>query len=165
MSTDVDSVIDFKLKGGAAASHLLFGGTPADGLVFGAGFFTLSATDPEVEFDGGSYDTKDVTLTLGQLALFGDWFPDPNGGFHLGLGVGPAVVTAEVDGNTSSSDDASSSGLAGTLFLGYDFWVGEEWSIGGMATFTGASTKNTDNGADEQLDTRAFSIQFTALYH
>lgn len=164
MTTDVDSTFDFKLKGGAGASHLLFGGTPGGGLVIGAGLFTLNATDPDAEVGDETVSTNDLELSFAQLALFGDWFPDPHGGFHVGLGVGPAAVVAKVD-NRASDDQATSGGLAGTLFLGYDFWVGDEWSIGGLLTFTSASTKNTEDGADEELDTSAVTLQFTALYH
>ncbi|MEZ4375775.1 MAG: hypothetical protein R3B07_33520 [Polyangiaceae bacterium] len=164
MTTDVDSTIDFKLKGGAGASHLLLGGTPGGGFVIGGGFFTINATNPDAEIGDTTASTSDLQLSLAQIALFGDWFPDPHGGFHVGLGVGPAAVVAKVDKDVPDSE-ASSTGFAGTLFLGYDFWVGDDWSIGGLLSFMSASTKNTDSGADETLDTKAFTLQFTALYH
>jgi hypothetical protein len=154
------------LRGGGAAFDLLIGGSPSPGFVVGGGFLINTASDPDLETAGETFDTE---LTLG-FALFGpfiDVFPDPEGGFHAGGMLGAASFSVNSDDDDDS--DQNSSGWGGAVWLGYGGFVSSQWSLGGMLRFAGGVTRNDEDvggvNIEQQVGTRTFSILFTALYH
>ena len=70
-------------------------------------------------------------------------------------------------------ENRQSNGWGAAGWVGYGFWIGSEWSLGGMARVSGGITKSTfdtpingtTTSVEEQASSKAFSILFTALYH
>jgi hypothetical protein len=156
--------IDAKIKGGGASLELLFGGTPASGLVIGGGFVFQSLSKPTVELGGQEYDAKN-DLSFGLLGPFIDFYPDATGGFHFGGMFGLATATVDSSSSSSSSNSASISGGGGFLQLGYDFWIGEQWSVGPNARVLWASLKNDDSDVDEKYTMTGFQLLASFTLH
>lgn len=167
-----DALVDFdaQYSGIGAAYELLIGGTPGSGVVVGGGFVGQDISDPKVEsgfvgLSNASSASSDGSLGLLLLGPFIDWFPAPKGGFHVGAMLGIATIGL----SSSQTDDDLSDGFGGSLWTGYDFWIGEQWSLGSELR---AAFLSTHRELDEQLvsgeinDTgSSFELLFTALYH
>lgn len=156
--------LEATFEGWGPSYELLLGGTPGGGFVIGGGLLVQSITEPEVNVDvagnaSPSTVAEDEALGIVMLGPFFDWFPDPEAGGHVGAMIGPAAIGLEGD------NDEASSGFGLALFGGYDFWVGDQWSLGPQARLTLVSAQRDVLGV--QLDDTAagFSLLFTALYH
>lgn len=149
--------------GWGPAYELLIGGTVGSGIVIGGGFVAQDISDPDVsiEPDVGFSGTVDTSGALGILVLgpFVDWFFDEKEGFHAGVVLGLGSI-----GLRDENDDASS-GLGGSLFVGYDFWVGKQWSLGveGGALYVASEREFGDSKFEDRA--RGFQLLFTGLYH
>jgi hypothetical protein len=152
-----------KISGAGLALDLLIGGSPTPGLVIGGGLLINSVTDPEVEPDGGSSSEIEGQLGVGQLGVFIDGFFDPTGGFHVGGMLGLASYGVQFDDDDDENIEQGGGGAA--IWVGYDAWVGSQWSIGGLLRLTGQSTSEERNDTKEQASAGTLSILFTALYH
>jgi hypothetical protein len=165
VTTETDDAPSFKatFDGWGPAYELLIGGTVGSGFVIGGGFVAQDISDPDVEIepDVGISDNVDTSGALGVVVLgpFVDWFFDENEGFHAGAVIGIGSI-----GLRDENDDAST-GLGGSLFVGYDFWVGKQWSVGveGRALFVSADREFGDSTFEDRA--RGFQLLFTALYH
>ena len=161
------SVADQDVKatytGFGPALELLIGGTIGSGFVLGGGFAGQDLSEPDVEVetqDDTLSDTMDnEALGISVVGVFLDWFPDPKGGAHVGLMVGPASIGLQDDNNDSASV------IGGALFGGYDFWVGDQWSLGAQARVVMASADH--DRLDNTFDDSALGGQllFSALLH
>lgn len=152
--------IDGKASGGSLAFHLGIGGEVAEGLTLGGYLLTESVTDPAIEFEGTQVtDTVDVG-TLAMLGVFIDYYTNVHKGFHLGGGLGAATLkTTDTSGNTSEADQQPGGG--GAMFLiGYDWWIGDQWSMGILGRITGAGLR----GDHIRHDLGALSILFSVAY-
>ena len=133
----------------AALSWRFAGGsTVGPGIVVGVGADGTTARVPWI--DGG--ETRVVTWCFGPMA---DWFIDPEGGFHVGGMLGPALVSIRID------ESKASTGAGGALWLGYDAWLSEQLSLGGELRASGHWTQG-DNG-DPAAQTVALLL--TGLWH
>jgi hypothetical protein len=159
ISTDSRVVPDYSTSGGGLAYDILIGGSPATGLAIGGALMGLGATNADIEVNdvetGGEANTSH-----GIIGVFIDGFPQPNGGLHLGGVLGFAGDAIEVDDETTSLG-----GFGGAAWVGYGFWVGPDWSLGGMLQFTGTLTRKEEDGLTRQASSFGTSLLFTALYH
>lgn len=104
----------------------MIGGSPSDGLsIGGAAITNVLATG-----DGGGFQ-----YTVGP---FFDAYPNPRHGGHFGAMVG-------LTGYAGSGDPMF--GAGGSLFGGYDWWVGPNWSSGIMFRGTGGFVTANGQGA------------------
>jgi hypothetical protein len=120
---------------------LAIGGTPGEGLVVAG---VIRGVTARGRFHGGPQPERDATGTNGQLGVLVDWYPNPTSGWHVGAlaGVGAITIT------DSDVRDSNGFGFGGSLFGGYDFWIGPQWSLGLQAVFSATSSatmKNSDN--------------------
>ncbi len=137
---------------------LMIGGTVGP-VVIGGGFFGDYAPSPSAEIDGGpSVDLEDVTLTLIGIGLFADIYPNPHEGLHFQPFFGWGGLDASYQGNDGGSDPT---GMVLGIGAGYDFWVGNEWSIGPMFRFAYAPLKLND----VSYNTIAPVLMATFTYH
>ncbi|MGC4089796.1 MAG: hypothetical protein QM756_18310 [Polyangiaceae bacterium] len=102
----------------------------------------------------------DCSMSLFVLGPFVDGFPRPNRGWHFGGTLGVARLTL---GSTSADSRRNLHGIGGAFWLGNDFWVADDWSVGPLLKFTGALTKSDD--PDMSAGSFSISLLFTALYH
>ena len=157
---------DVSLTSNGFALDLMLGGTPSDGLVIGGGF----------QFNGGeaSYDYANVEQqntqrhdrrSLGVLGLFVDWFPDAHGGGHIGAIIG---VGSTIDYEDRDRQRTRSAGIGIGTFAGYDFWIANQWSLGGLVRAYHCNLRGEDtegNGVVEDLSLWNISLLGTVLLH
>jgi hypothetical protein len=159
VSTDTRENPDYSVSGGGLGYNILIGGSPATGVAIGGALMGLAATNADVEID--DRDAGEVNASHGIIGVFIDGFPQPNGGLHLGGVLGLAGDAIELDrGGTTRLG-----GFGGAAWVGYGFWVGPEWSLGGMLQFTGTLTRNEEDGVKQQAGSLGVSLLFSALYH
>jgi hypothetical protein len=143
--------------------ELLFGGTPASGFVIGGALRGNSVVDPTIESGGQEVRSRDTAVGLSSIALFGVLYPDPQTGFNLeaSLGVGRLEIT--VDGDTQDLPEIT--GVVLTAGAGYDFWVGDEWSIGPSFLLTYGALTGEDSAITLREKFVSPTLQFSATFH
>ncbi len=159
--------LEITYKGFGPVYELLLGGTPGGGFVIGGGFVGQDISDPDREVSVGSSgsasSTTDGALGVVVVGPFVDWFPDERGGAHVGLMLGIGGIGVQDENGDSAT------GFGGALFGGYDFWIGEQWSIGPEARIVAVRTDHDiGSGASRTtLDDTALSYEllFSALFH
>ena len=156
---------DSKINGWGVAPDIWIGGSPIPGLAIGATFSGVSAVNPHADItaadSGGrgpvSGDARG-TLTYSIFGLFADYYPAPTGGLHFMGGVNYSVFQFKPEGG-DGLDPASGFGLFGGL--GYEWWIGNEWSVGPVARLHWASV--SDAGGSTSVLSPVFLVGFT--YH
>ena len=167
LDTPAAGTAEAKINGGGATSELSIGGTPASGLVLAGTLLAFSNSTPTYK-SGGVDQDLDGTLEVGMLGATVDWFLNPEKGFHLAGTLGmvgarapspPTDVRPRIGGN----------GMGLSLAVGYDFWIGEQWSIGVLGRFTFAGlqdrTVRSEGTYSEKDAFAAFGVMATVLYH
>jgi len=169
------------LSGLGSSVGLAIGGTPVRGLAIAGVFRGVSRTGT---FDGGPTITATTssvsngvavtsTSTLSgraqassfMLGVQADWFIRPEDGWHVGAGVGLGGLTITDDaGGTKSATSVS-----GTLFGGYQWWIGPRWSMGLQAVVLAAPRmKLSDSGGSDtgyRMTPISFGIEANILYY
>lgn len=109
-----------------------------------------------------SPDDDSVKLTLARIGPFLDWYPDPRGGFHTQVSLGLAMqVESDEKGNAIKP---AGIGGAGAFGLGYEWFLGSQFSIGLMARLaTGALTRSPGNG-EERTFFEVAELSLTSTY-
>jgi len=135
------------------------GGTILPGLVLGAAL-TSATTNRSTLKGAPAQGPTQVDATQIVLGFLLDWYPNPTGGWHAGalLGLG---------GPTLSNDSIDWSGavVAGSVFGGYDWWIGPQWSLGAsLAVSVTPSTTLEDSGRDTGLQLGSSSIMVIGAF-
>lgn len=115
---------DASVSGFGSLEFVGIGGNVERGLVVG-GIISGASTDRRTLKGAPSGGPGKVTASLVTLGVLVDWFPNPAGGWHIGGSLG--------FGGPSLMDDNitwTGIGAGGTVFGGYDWWIGPEWSLG-----------------------------------
>jgi hypothetical protein len=157
------------MNGGGGAIDLMLGGTPGAGFVIGGGILINGASDPDVETTvNGETSTESSSLQLGFVLVgpFIEGFPDPEGGFHVGALLGGASLDVTDDDGDLGHETA---GWGGALWVGYGGWIASDWTLGGVLRLAGGITRADrtigDVETEEQVNTRTFTLLFSALHH
>ena len=137
------------------------------GLVLGGMLFWQTALKPTQTTASIEEESND-NLGFALVGFAIDGFPDPAGGFHVGGSLGAATVgIADYEKDEVSGDPSQGAGLA--VWVGYDFWLAEQWSIGGKLQLIGARTTGNENVGAELIerndDITSISLSVTGLYH
>jgi hypothetical protein len=153
------------LHGGAGTLEVYLGGMPIPGLAIGGFLSGEEAIGPSVSVNGLTASSNDTTLTLLQIGPYIDYYSNPHKGFHIMGTIGFARLTARYDdGNFNASDSGDGFALGGGI--GYDWWVGREWTVGILGRFTFASTERTlDGGVSVSERTFAPAVLFSVSFH
>jgi hypothetical protein len=153
--------------GGGGSSTLAIGGSIARGWVL-AGVLhgaTITSTldggpfeDATVTSDGETTSASDkVAASVSHVGLLVDWYPDPSKGWHVGAsaGLGSTALIHQADDSTMTGPSA-----AGTVFGGYDWSIGRDWSLGvGLVASGNTSAKMLDSDEDDTgYRVKSFSI-------
>jgi hypothetical protein len=154
------------ISGFGSMSDLAIGGTVAPGLVIGAvlrewsttGTFhggpTITATT--TYFANGVPSTTQQTLSGHahaaslEVGAFLDWYPNPERGWHVGASLGLGGMTLIDDAGTMSDGVA----VAGSIFGGYQWWLGRAWSLGLVGVFSAASSSRLDDSNQDDTGYR-----------
>jgi len=160
-STSIDAgqaYSNFSGTRGTLDLGLLIGGAPSPGIILGGALLLDSMPSTSLNADGYTLKTSTTLATLGP---FIDGYPNPRGGFHLGGTVGLSTVRLSNDAGLPTSR-ANGFGLA--AWLGYDWWVADQWAVGGLLQFSGAHASRNAQSMDMSVDTRSISLLLTAVY-
>lgn len=164
------------ITGVAQLGEIMMGGTVADGLVFGGGAWGVNAFSAEYEGTLGMTFTDEVEegsselelTSLSQVGPFLLYYPDASSGLH-GL-LAPTFVVAVLGNKKDLAiryDDRGADGVGWGLIVGvgYDFWIGEQWSLGVAARFQYVSA--VIESTDPQSTFSAFvpGVLGTVTYH
>ncbi len=123
---------EVEISGVSIPAAFLLGGTVGP-VVIGGGLAWHTVPGPTYKFNGTELPgDADVTLRMISIQMFADIYPDPHGGLHIPLAFGWGGLTAESEGQSSSNDPT---GLLLSAGVGYEFWMGDEFSLGPLFRF------------------------------
>ena len=179
---------DTTLSTGGAAIEFGLGGTIGEGLVIGGRVIGVGGENLDLEASGEK-TSVDGSLSFATLQLFGDWYLDPKSGLHIEGALGPAGLTYDPtpddeddfygDENDFYDDKVELNGFGGSLGVGLEGFVSDNWSLGGLlrlnwAAFDGSigpdeTSPLSEESADDDDNGRVIAISpmvmFTATYH
>ncbi len=159
---------DSDISGGGLGLELTIGGTPATGFVVAGTWLGAGILDAVIERDDGSELELEEPLNFAMIGITLDGYVRPKAGFHLGGTLGPGVAGARLP-EDSLFDYIGGWGWAIALHMGYDWWIGEEWSLGVLGRLIGARLSGEDEEeeitASEDDTYGALSLLFTAVHH
>jgi hypothetical protein len=145
-----------KSRGVGGFVEWALGGNLTEHFVLALTQITFGAFSPTTTQDGEKliWDHTDFFSIVGVLV---DVYPNPTQGLHIAGAVGSG--SADVDVRDGESTD---SGLGLALGVGYDFWIGEQWSAG-----AGARVLYVGGADDDFGNHRTFipMASFSVLYH
>jgi hypothetical protein len=119
------------ISGVGLATELAIGGTLAPGLVLGGGMYQMIVPSPKYEFEG-----NESTLGAhhaGTLGPFVDYYFDPKSGLHAQAAL---LLSFLVVDEKDSFESETGSGFGFMAGVGYELWIGEQWSVGPLFRFT-----------------------------
>ncbi len=158
-----DANVKADVKGFAVSTELAIGGTLAPGLVLGVGSYSMVVPSPTYSSDTGP-DVDVGTHHVSGLGPFIDYYFDPHGGAHAELGL---LLSAIYIQKKDQQEAASGAGFGAVLGGGYEFWIGEQWSMGPVfriATYRD-KVEGSDTNVKSTLSLWAPSVLFGATYH
>jgi len=160
---------DSSSVGGASIfAELSIGGTPFRRVVVAGTLLGTNLPAAGLELASGSRVQLGSPLWFAFVGPTVDVFPNRTGGFHFGTGIGWAVATAGVEA-AGLFDTIGGGGIGGTLSLGYDAWVGDDWSLGVIARGVLARIRGeqqSSNVVAHESDTvSSMSLAATVLFH
>lgn len=161
--------LDLNVSGVAQLGQLAIGGTVAPGLVVGGAIYgaNVFTTKYEATVNGQSIEDDGETSSISQIGPFVDYYFDPEGGAHA---FGAPVVAIVSGGKAKEYDEyidsTSGSGFGFVLGAGYDFWIGEQWSLGlnGRAQWVTAKVE-ADDGDESDFSGAILGVLVTVTNH
>ncbi len=158
---------DSSIGGGGGAFELTLGGTLRPGLILAGTLVDQSVASPALHTDARDIDL-DGQLHYGLLGATLTWFPQPNGGFHVGGTLAAARAWAKAP-QPAFSEYLGGAGGALALDAGYLWWISDQWSLGLSARLSGARlhgevTQLGITGSEDDT-VSAFMLAFSAVYH
>ncbi|MCC6213598.1 MAG: hypothetical protein IT376_01930 [Polyangiaceae bacterium] len=163
-------------RGGGAAMEFAMGGTVGSGFVIGGGIYGTSTGRPsyEVETGGASVQRDGSDFVVSGVGPFVDWYFDAKAGGHvqLALTVGglslaglPAGIVDSADPEVEPDEAVQGSGWSVVLGGGYEFWIGEQWSLGPLLRFQyseGSLVETSDLEEIDPIDVAGYSVSLLA---
>jgi hypothetical protein len=149
-----DGFDDIKIKGLSGSGDVAFGYGVAKNLILhvNAGGWTI--VDPTVEFNGSEFETDDVEVSLTHLGGGLTYYFGESNVFVTGF-AGIGRLDAEVEGEPAGTDN----GFAAGGGIGKEWWVGDRFGIGAMASFETHSVPEQD--LDDKWKGTSFAVQVT----
>ena len=161
------------VSGAGLALELAVGGTIARGFALGGAIFGASVPSPSYSAMGASVNGGSALAS--SIGPFADWYFDPTKGLHAQLGIGYAVLKASkgnptsVGGQTLVYPGSDQGGNGGALLvgMGYDFWVGDQTSLGFVARvqYVSGSVKGDGDSSYTGVQFVMPSAEMTVTYN
>lgn len=150
-----------RVTGASSGFDVLLGGTPLKGFVVGGGLLCNGMGSEDVQ-RADSIRSRDAEPAIGLCALgpMVDFFPDAKRGLHVGGLLGVAALGIDAPGFDDDAPPAAAGGAIG-LWVGHDWWVAREWSLGVSFRYLGIAVENPDDDWSGAAD--SFTLSFTAL--
>jgi len=152
------------LSGSGGAIELLLGGTPARGFVIGGGLLGQSWARPAYAVGDRSTRLDDTELGLSFVALFAQLYFDAESGAWVQALVAAAEETYRYQ-VAGEQRETELSGVGVGVGGGWDFWVGEQWSIGPALRLSWANVKHETSSVVTRHRTTALTLSLTATLH
>lgn len=147
----LDAPADSDSTGVNVATELGIGWTLRPGLVVGLGTFPMVVPAPSYDgIDAGGQHTS-------ATGPFVDYYLDPRRGLHLQGGA--LVAAGYLDGGDREGEVGI--GYGAMLGAGYDVFVADEWSLGGLLRATAIRL----HGVDDTFRLASPSLLVTLTYH
>ncbi|HOU92752.1 MAG TPA: hypothetical protein PLU22_16980 [Polyangiaceae bacterium] len=150
-----------RVTGASSGLDVLLGGTPFPGFVVGGGLFCNALESEDVRgvdaIRGREYDPAIGLCSIGPIV---DFFPDAKRGLHVGGMVGVAALGIDAPGFADEDAPTAGGGAIG-LWVGHDWWVSREWSLGVAFRYLGVAVESADDDWSGAAD--SFTLSFTAL--
>jgi hypothetical protein len=162
-STQQDGRDDSADAGGVAVStEISVGTTVSPGLVVGGGEFSMIMPAPKYTYGGQDYD--EGAHHISGVGPFVDYYFDPKGGAHVQAAL---LLTAAYIQPKDEAKSATGFGFGGMVGAGYEFFIGEQWSIGPLLrlTYYRLSVKPSDSDTKSTLGLLAPSLLLGLTYH
>jgi hypothetical protein len=168
--TFIPGNLDLSGSGFAVMTEMAVGFTPWPGFVLGLGSYT--ATVPKITAKSKDPHTGDYTERISQLGILGpmmDWYFFPKLGFHAQASPGLATYVAgasvpKLEGPFAQAHTAVGFGFM--LGVGYDWWIGDQWSMGVLGRVTYGATSGSDGlGTNFSHASYAPAFMITLTYH
>jgi len=143
-------------KGAGGFLEYAFGGNLSDHFIVAFAHHTFGVFSPETSVDG-THVEFDHTAFYQVIGLLIDVYPDPTDGWHITATLGSSSANVQLrDGENTDN------GFGLLLGGGYDFWIGEQWSLG-----VGGRLIYISGASDDFGDHRAIipTLTFSALWH
>lgn len=171
-----EASIDADVSAFAALSELAFGGSPTPGLVLGGGIYgaSLSGIEYKAKVLGTTFTYEADSALVSMVGPFVDFYPNPQQGFHAQAAIALSIVSAgqgkynATYGGSFPPDDYSGTGFGLVLGAGYEWWIGEQWSLGvlGRVQYTSATLKaNSNSYADADFSAWIPGVLVDITYH
>jgi hypothetical protein len=176
-TTDFSQELGGSVKGSVAGGGLAFefavGGTPAPGFVVGGALYFEGAGQPQSSnLQVGGHAASDLSyngVSLSLIGPFADYYIDPKAGWHVQGALGVAQMTI---GNATQNGAAATArhnlgGIGCMLGGGYEWWIGEQWSVGALVRAVYVSVESNRDETD-RWSYRALAVPevlFSATYH
>jgi hypothetical protein len=169
--TSDDSDGETHAKGVGILPEIMLGGTVAPGVVLGGALLAASFPSPTIENEDGDEADIDVNATFSTVDFFVNIYPDPKQGLQFQALIGYAVFIARDDEDDETlfqnleeeADDPS--GVVLGAGVGYEGWVGKQWSVGAMARVMYAPLSTTLSDVDLSVNVIVPSVSFIATLH
>lgn len=143
--TSLSHQIEFSERGPSYLGGLALGATPFSGLVIGGGYGLVSTINTTHTRAGVESPGQRIGSML--VGPFVDYYPWPHEGFHVQLVAGLALAGIHSEGHWADFEGLGYGLMGG---LGYEFWVFDQWSFGGMALmFHSRTVMNASTGVRE----------------
>jgi hypothetical protein len=153
-----------RIYGIGQSGSIWIGGTPLPGLVVGGSLWT-ALIDPSFVEKGAliSPDDDSVKLTLGRLGPFFDWYPNPRRGFHVQATIGLSVqVESDTKGHPIKPPGV---GGAGAFALGYEWFLGNQFSMGLAARVAFGAVARSPSTGEERTFFEIPELAVTSTFH
>lgn len=156
------SGVSATMKGMHVGTELAIGTTVAPGLVVGGGEFSMVVFGPKYEVSGQKSDAG--THHVGGVGPFVDYYLDPTKGLHF---QGALVLSGtRVDGK-SGREGAFGVGFGALAGAGWETWVGDQWSLGGLLRigYYRVGVKGDDSDVKTTLSMLSPTVLITGTFH
>ena len=159
------------ISGLGMRSSIAIGGSPAPGLAIVG--VVEGVTRSDSTFNGGTKVSATTTMvqngqtvtstgpltghSSASMFLFGagvDWYPAPDGGWHVGAAAGLGGVGVVDDGGNSMAGLSAGA----SLFGGHQWWLGKAWSLGISGFVTGTSSVKFNDSNQNDLGYRMMPL-------
>lgn len=153
------------IRGGGLGLDAAVGGNLFPGFALAVDFGGHDTGAPSTKASDGLRVDAYGASRIGALV---DFYPNPRRGFHVQAGVGLASATVssrpsivQPSAVTTMSEDQTFSGGQVNAGIGWEGWVGPDWSIGGLARIEWASMSATVDGGRAKLKSITPALMFS----
>lgn len=150
---------DHSADGADLSFDVLVGASPIRGGTLGGALLLDLA--PSMALASNGQERSDAPLGLAVLGPFVDAFPQPELGWHFGGALGLAGLSLQ----TVDARRHRLMGVGGALWGGNEFWIADEWSMGGALRVVRTLTWGDAGDFELKASSLSASLMLTAVHH